>query len=468
MHKRRDFRLIVRPDALQNRNRQDYLMRLAEANGLDGIADLCKVLHTSYTVLASLPGEKLNAILSGVPIGIVAPQAEPIHGLNARRYGLSNDARVCPKCIEEHRSQSVVFNFMLPVCCPVHRSLPIDTCGACNSPIRYSRRFTQFCDCGESLAKSAMIESPTWLATFYGIFAPWHLANLDDLSDRDAAARDFRAMKLVRNITGGPTYERVGVADFPLISRLIDDWPRNLNKFLEERSGQPKTDKRKLLHSLRGHTEPLNRAIDALRSNKVSAPYEVKKLMPQSVRGKKIRELAKLDAAAVRDYVSSLGNDAISMEINGRNSHWISEVHFRKLNAHFANTLDLVAAARFLNCEELCLRALAKMGFVRSELLAVKPRSPRFPVEALKEWLETLERGCITILNDTSGLVSIASIKAHNPSGEIRRVWCRLMERVSSRRMALYRNTSEEGMLSFYVGVDDLIRLGFRTATFRQ
>lgn len=228
-------RLLVRLDANKNPNRQDYLMRLARENSLNGIADLSQIFRLSFSSLVALSDHSLNELIAGRTDYLQFDYPKKRWGLvsggwSLRRRGWVKEARVCPSCLVEDRMQPVCFNFSMPIVCPHHGLLPIDFCPCCGVTLTYMRKSIHHCDCGFLLTRSVGNEKPEWLTGLYAIFSPWHLTHVGAHYDLvNCAERDWLAARLVVFVSKGfeKTYPTTYItsADFDEIRRLITDWP---------------------------------------------------------------------------------------------------------------------------------------------------------------------------------------------------------------------------------------------------
>ena len=136
-------RVLVRPDARLNPNRQDHLMRVAAANHLNGVRELCSVLRTNYSTLVSLPDRALNSYFAGFPVSRLAASGGTRFdsgALGAR--GLSRRARICPLCVAEGLRQYLRCNLAMPVNVRRMRSSRWTAARAASSPSRtFVKRF---------------------------------------------------------------------------------------------------------------------------------------------------------------------------------------------------------------------------------------------------------------------------------------------------------------------------------------
>src|SRR5690242_3810547 len=116
--------LLVHPRRRRDQCRQDYLMSVAEANGLRGINELTQTLQVPYAVLVTISDEALDNGLSGrelfPPLPALPWRASP-YELN--RLGLGGRAWICPGCIEDGRPSPTKFNSSFGLHCSMHNLL---------------------------------------------------------------------------------------------------------------------------------------------------------------------------------------------------------------------------------------------------------------------------------------------------------------------------------------------------------
>lgn len=187
-------RLLIRTDADDNRNRQDYLLRLARSNDLRGIGELCQVLDVGFAKLTTASSEDVNNFIKG---GQQLVGVGPEKGLSLLKRGRGRRRRICPDCISDDAPHVPSFNFAIPIVCPRHNLVPHDTCEACNSPIDYLNSTVESCACGFLFSKSTRISPPSWLIDLYEKFSLWCPIEIEVSQYEELAKRYVYAAHLI-------------------------------------------------------------------------------------------------------------------------------------------------------------------------------------------------------------------------------------------------------------------------------
>lgn len=230
------FPLLVHPRRRRDQCRQDYLMSVAEANGLRGINELTKTLHAHYAVLVTVSDDTLDDGLSGrgllPPLPTMRWRASP-YELN--RLGLGGRAWICPGCLEDGRPSPTQFNSSFGLHCSVHNLVLVNKCPRCKEQICYRRIERNSCDCRGDLRTSPRVPTPDWIDKLHRLFAPWRLGEAN--ISQDQVELEFDIARFLRTLlTDNPrkkwqlAYPHFSVADLPLLASLVQDWPRTFEK----------------------------------------------------------------------------------------------------------------------------------------------------------------------------------------------------------------------------------------------
>ena len=229
MHKPR---LLVRPKIQEKQSRQDYLMEVAEANHLGGIARLCGVLGVNYRTLTLLPNEDLSRFfLGGTLPDSIAREQKKISGMALTRRGLGKNARICPICLRDGLPMPTLASYALTFSCPVHHVLLTEYCPDCKCRLSYMRKRKQFCDCGFDLRMCTTLPRPVWADSFYEYFAPWRRTSSFYLDESTYIAKELAVIALINFLrTGGEGFTKVHrdlafSDELEFIEAMMIDWP---------------------------------------------------------------------------------------------------------------------------------------------------------------------------------------------------------------------------------------------------
>ncbi|MBV7539405.1 TniQ family protein [Duganella sp. sic0402] len=148
--------LLVRPSRFADEGMNGYLLRLSEANGLAGIAQLWPTRQRSIDVLyqrlgsQQWPGNVTN-------LDEILPQFSVETGprpLWNRRF-----SRYCPCCLSEGSQWRWEWELTLVTSCPLHEVLLVDECSHCNTKLNWKRRSLTSCDCATGLASATATQA---------------------------------------------------------------------------------------------------------------------------------------------------------------------------------------------------------------------------------------------------------------------------------------------------------------------
>lgn len=243
--------LINSPKPEKGESWPGYLLRLSEANHLQGIAGLSKVLSTPVERLIISDPKKILELL-GMPI----PQdVQPDVEYKERKriyfasHGRALQTKVCSKCIGESSQVRMSANWdrVFQTYCVNHRIFLLENCPSCLTPISYGRKKIDRCDCGYqyqnaptqaidldldgfSLACSLKSKYSKNAATF---------ERSDDVDlnclvfcKKIFAFRNSNVNMMERARLVGDAY--ISLNELREINLLFQNWPINFNKFVEE------------------------------------------------------------------------------------------------------------------------------------------------------------------------------------------------------------------------------------------
>lgn len=472
-------RIMNRPDARKYENRQDYLMRVADENRLNGIAELCRVLKTDLTTLLSLPDGVINKFFSGVPLELIAGSSSHFHGSNGHAYRRGQRrTRVCPQCIEEGLPLSVYFDVSLPIPCPRHQIMPIDFCPVCANPVSYQRKTVRACDCGFNWSRSERVVQPQWMPMLYSLFAPWHLTNLPSSSYQEIGVRDVGSGSLIRllvaNSMSSPTKRRrvnswISLRDFDVLERFVVDWPRSLRATFSENLIRYSENRRShILKLIRGCGSSLLQLevanlIRQYREERILMKKVVMTGSPNAVSLHSLRLIAKLDAAATCTLLQmDLKIPRIEAKDGKAVPQWVDEKTAQLLKDYFTRTIDLAGAATILGCTKGYVRALVKCGWLNAEVLFAKPRSPRFKLEVVETWLGKMRTRAFPLNRAKAPVIPLSHIPAYSAKSNVRKSWEKIFQAIMDERVLLFVGKQDSDLSQIHVQSDDLLRYGMR------
>jgi TniQ len=145
--------LLARPSRSGDEGMNGYLLRLSEANGLAGIAQLWPTRQRSINVLFRRLGsqqwpENITSLDEILPQFSVETGPRPLWN---RRF-----SRFCPCCLSERQQWRWEWELTLVTSCPLHEVLLVDECSHCNRKLNWKRRSLMNCDCAKRLASATI------------------------------------------------------------------------------------------------------------------------------------------------------------------------------------------------------------------------------------------------------------------------------------------------------------------------
>lgn len=427
--------LLVRPDARAYPNRPDYLLRLAQKNGLRGVLQLAKVLRTARGVLSRLPAGALNKLVRGASVEeVIAQQGVGWARSKYKGEAYKMEARICPRCVREDLPMSPHFNLALPVMCPSHRTMALDRCPQCRRTLTYLRTKVESCACGFNLGEAASVAPPAWLNVLYALFAPWHL---DDLEREDFSLiveRDHRAGQLIRLIlspagdfvgrslrVGG----RVTVDDFPALEGLMVNWDLAFETAL---------------------------AAHLVRLKPRARPLFLKRFVSHG----SLMLAASAQKAATGPVLRPLLSDPISLDVGTPRP-----IHMRLSPRQMVSAvemLDLDGAAALLGCPQSLVRRLVRHGYVPAVMLTSNAGSARFCAHSLSQWLDSLQVMARCLPAGEDDTIALADVPCNDKKGRVLLTWLRVFEEVTAGRVPVFLVGKSRGLSGLHVLGSDAAR----------
>lgn len=157
----RTFVFPVQDDVRDDESGQGYALRMAQANGLDGLPQLKRWLGKSRFASLDLDDvqllsqwfgarpQRLGARLGSIATGKGQTEFRYAGHLLGRSYFLNRmSPRVCPLCIEEHGHCKSAWDFALMTDCPTHRCALLESCLVCARGLSWNRPRLDACQCG--------------------------------------------------------------------------------------------------------------------------------------------------------------------------------------------------------------------------------------------------------------------------------------------------------------------------------
>lgn len=160
----------VQDDIRTGESGQGYVLRMARANFLTGLAEIRRRLgkHFSTTLItidASYLSQWFGADLANLKwafeevdnidgVGLVNDKNSCFyagHFIPRRNFLNRMAPRVCPACLAEGDHCRVTWDFSFVTACPKHECLLIDQCPGCLKAISWQRPAVDICNCGTYL-----------------------------------------------------------------------------------------------------------------------------------------------------------------------------------------------------------------------------------------------------------------------------------------------------------------------------
>ena len=153
--------LLCRPFAVNGEGGHGYLLRLANANHMQGIS-----------ALARMNGSKVKDYL--INISIKTDQNGPDVPLNLSTLLESKGrrTRICPYCMcEKNPYLRGEWDKPVNLRCKEHRCILLDRCNSCSRPITHDRKHFDTCNCGQKFSRMPAQPIPGWVMKMEEKFA---------------------------------------------------------------------------------------------------------------------------------------------------------------------------------------------------------------------------------------------------------------------------------------------------------
>lgn len=146
-----DIMLLCRPTRNPDEGMYGFLMRLAEANGLPGIAQLLPGRKFSIDVLERRLGTQ-RWPQNRTMLDPLLPQLNSRPG--ERPVWNKWHSRYCPYCLDESLQWKWEWELTLFTCCPRHGVELVERCPGCDKKLTWRRQSLATCDCGASITSA--------------------------------------------------------------------------------------------------------------------------------------------------------------------------------------------------------------------------------------------------------------------------------------------------------------------------
>lgn len=437
--------LLIRPDARAYPNRPDYLLRLAQKNGLRGVLQLATVLRTTRGVLARLPAGALNKLTRGRPVEeVIAQQGAEWARSKYKGEAYKLEARVCPRCIREDLPMSPHFNLALPVLCPSHRIMVLDRCAQCSRTLTYLRTRVERCVCGFNLGDATLLAPPGWLNVLYALFAPWHLQELERDDFPRIVERDQRAGRLIRLILS-PAEEFVGRSlrvggrvtqdDLPALEALTVNWEVAFEAALGAH-----------LVRLRPQARPY-----FLRRFVTHGSLLLAASVQRAAKGPVLRPL-------LAESISPGGGTPKPARMSLSPRPMVSSLEM----------LDLDGAAALLGCSSGIVRRLVRHQYVPAVMLTNNASCARFCAHGLSQWLDSLKGMACPLPAGVGDTIALADVPCNDRKGRVLLTWIRVFQEVTAGRVPVFEVGKSRGLSGLHVLGSDAARYRARLRQSKQ
>ena len=155
----RPLLLLSRPSRVSTEGLRGYLLRLSEANGLNGVAQLWPNRKPSVDDIESRLGvdrwpQNRTMLQDVIPQLASTSGSPPLWNQRSSRY--------CPCCVNESAQWRWEWELTLVTCCHQHGVDLIEDCHGCGKKLNWRRVSLMTCDCGVPLSKH--IQTPSSIA----------------------------------------------------------------------------------------------------------------------------------------------------------------------------------------------------------------------------------------------------------------------------------------------------------------
>lgn len=134
----------------------DYLLRVAESEGLYNVKDLLSVVGVGTSNAQFVTHAKKIARFTRQPESLVATSlvcVNPVNPLLNEKYARLTSSAHCPHCVAESGYFKAAWKHSLVTACPEHQCRLVDHCQGCGQLVSPTRAIPNRCDCGFNLAE---------------------------------------------------------------------------------------------------------------------------------------------------------------------------------------------------------------------------------------------------------------------------------------------------------------------------
>jgi len=235
--------LLSRPSRVSTEGLHGYLLRLAEANGLSGVAQLWPDRKPSIDVLESRLGadrwpQNKTMLQEVIPQMVSTSGSPPIWNQRSSRY--------CPCCINESAQWRWEWELTLVTCCHQHGVNLIEDCHSCGKKLNWRRHSLMTCDCGVPLSTHIQTPSSTADNELSEIFfaklhqLPIKQRHLSDLSLEQLNKVAFMLGAYAKNSGRKFSQKISNLHDIAVVrpvvnaaAEILTVWPRNFHALLK-------------------------------------------------------------------------------------------------------------------------------------------------------------------------------------------------------------------------------------------
>lgn len=460
--------ILARPRRERVESRSHHLLRLALDNCLPGMPALTRMLDIAPRRLLMMTDEALAQYLRGIDLDSVSlPMNRTGGALELIRLRLWNQCRICPLCIQHKRVSPLYFDFSLSLRCEEHQIFLLDRCPSCSREFTYSRKRIFHCDCGLALANLPQVKVDSAVDLFESLFASWRENKDWYLDEDDCIPREIAVARALRTlldiVTGRDSTSRsrawIRIEDWPLLKTIISPWPHSLLEAAQASiTTAEQSQVERLLCHLNASAAP---ALIKLRKNLIDSRAQRSRLDLNGtpmIPLNRVRTIAKLDAAAVKDLFDSnfFKVKTTSESLRGI-TYWVSEAEVASLAQWFQATVNVAEAAEILGCTPYGVRGLIRMKLLSAEFLPTKARSPRIRRSVIDAFQATIKAKTSEGAPSSFSLITLANISPMSPDNKHwRPQWFNTIEGVLDGRIPIFRLSNNRGWAGIGIRPIDL------------
>ncbi|MET7014771.1 TniQ family protein [Uliginosibacterium flavum] len=157
-------RLLVHPKPLRGESLHGFVLRVADANGIQDElswgwrASICGRALSAEKALqnvSSLTGVRVDELQGLAHLFLTSHGTDTCEwmGHNLRRSVFRIHPSICPQCLEDNPATRGIWDLRLITACTRHRSWLVDTCSSCLAPLSWRRKGVFTCSCGADLTR---------------------------------------------------------------------------------------------------------------------------------------------------------------------------------------------------------------------------------------------------------------------------------------------------------------------------